>query len=46
MLEPDVESVKGAQRNRDIITERLLLREFIVDDWHAVLVYRQDSLYL
>ena len=46
MLEPDVKSVKGAQRNRAIITERLLLREFIVDDWHAELVYWQDSRYL
>jgi len=40
MLEPGVESVKRAQRNKDIITERLLLRESMLDDWHAVLIYR------
>jgi hypothetical protein len=29
-----------------IITERLVLREFVIDDWPAVLAYQRDPLYL
>ena len=27
-------------------TDRLVLREFVADDWHAVLAYQSDSRYL
>ena len=30
----------------EIITERLILREFLFDDWPAVLAYQQDHRYL
>jgi len=30
----------------EITTERLLLREFLLDDWRAVLAYQQDACYL
>jgi len=29
----------------EITTERLLLREFLLDDWRAVLAYQQDARY-
>ena len=45
MLEPAEESVKGANLV-EITTERLILREFVLDDWPAVLAYQQDPRYL
>gem|GEM_PF-3588785 len=30
----------------EITTERLLLREFLLDDWRAVLAYQQDARHL
>jgi len=30
----------------ELITERLVLREFVEDDWQAVLAYQSDPLYL
>ena len=45
MLEPLCESVKG-QLVTVITTARLALREFVFDDWPAVLAYQKGPRYL